>query len=188
MKDIEHKILERTYQTPGRARSAIARSTHMTRAERKRLGRLIDEWENAGTLDHVVAGHPSEPGEPSHPAVELVDAPREPTVERKPAPLLGRSVPRYPVEDEPPERAPVLASSARIGLNALVRVQLTLYGLAILHGSRGRVSVPETLLETRGVWTTTLWDLMVALGPSVNAGDEPIVGGTIEVLDARVAP
>ncbi len=178
MTDVELKIKSRAYQSPGRARVAISRAS-LRPKEKNRLRDLVDLWENEGVVDHVVGGLP-ERNEPEEPEAHRA-TPREPPLE-----LLGESETfELPIPNL--DRISLMKRTALgINLNAVVRVRLTMLGLAQLHDARHRVSVPEDLVQRCGVWETTLWELMAAFGPKFSLGDEPFVNGVIEVLDTRM--
>lgn len=163
MSDIERRIRERSYQSPGRARATIARAK-LGRKESTRLGALVDDWENEGVLDHVVAGEPP------------VEATRVEVVESR----NGASA-------ESNGRGHALAIPfIRLGFGARIRARLTPAGVALLYAARDRVAVPANLLERQGVWETELWEFMSVFGPSFSVGsDSPTVDGVFEVIDAR---
>jgi hypothetical protein len=58
MNDIEQRIRNRSYLSPGRARAGLSRSL-LTKSEKARMGELIDEWEAEGAVDPVVGGLPT---------------------------------------------------------------------------------------------------------------------------------
>lgn len=166
--EIERKIRDRAYQSPSRARAAVSRSRLGQKAQ-ARLVTLIDVWENEAPVDHVVAGLPEAA------PTEIVDPGDEHSGPTNGEPASnGRSVRHLPVT------APVL----RININARVRVKLTIEGVALLHGARASgVQIPDDLLARQGVWETTLWQLMAALGPKFTLGGEPIEKSVIELLE-----
>jgi hypothetical protein len=70
----------------------------------------------------------------------------------------------------------------KINLNARVRVTLTPAGVARIL-ARDVTALPKTILFDRGVWETQLWELMVALGPTIYAGGPLlVVDNAVEVL------
>ena len=174
---IETRIRNRQYQSPSRARAAVSRS-HLKARQKDRLTELCDVWEGESTNGATVGG-PPENGE-AH-AAELVD----PKAMRFDAGNGGMSNAAVVEAVRRQLDEPELDPPFRVHLNARVRVRLTPCGVAILHGARHRVKVPEDLIDKRGVWETELWTLMSAMGPSLEVGDAPIVDNTLEVLLPR---
>lgn len=173
MIDIEQKVQSRSYQSPSRARAALGRSGVKPK-DKARIGALIDQWENEGTVDHIVAGMP-----------EALEAELVGAAKGERAGFWGEQLPSQN------GKGPFLAlREARMLLNldALVRVRLTVAGIARLYAVRDQVAVPDNLLERGGVWETSLWELASVLGPHLAVGtpEALIANNCIEVLDARV--
>lgn len=167
MVDVKTKIEQRAYQSPGRARAAVAAANLSPREQKQLLG-LITAWENEEPLETVIAGTPEAL------EAELVDA------------AVGRDS-----EVAPPAKSAngasemhiTVLSAHSVSLNARVRVRLTAAGVAALHAARKKVLVPDDLVERRGVWETELWTLMVAFGDALFVGGEPLtVNHEIEFL------
>lgn len=187
MNDIETRIKERGYQSPGRARAAI-KMAKIKGKERTRLEELIDEWEGEGVADVVVAGVP----------VEGSDAAARPKRNGRRHPQMSGDVsggpngvtilPEGTIRNgklEPMRLLPAGDGDVAIvvNLNARIRARLTPYGVSLLYAARSKVAVPEDLMARQGVWETDLWQFMIVMSPYLSTGDEAVtVGSNIELL------
>lgn len=178
MADIEARIKQRSYQTPGRARAAIKMSPSIKGKERARLEELVDAWENEGSIDAVVGGVP---------AGEFVELSAGQTLVLDPPAANGRTYPQLSGSiSDPPDSgsvvhakmAPVgtraLSSPLTVSLNARVRARLTPYGVSLLYAARSKVAVPEDLMAKQGVWEVELWQFMLVMGEHLSMGDAPV--------------
>lgn len=166
--EIETRIRTRQYQSPARARSAVGRS-HLSARDKRRLGELIDGWENEPSVDIVVGGLPAEKLE-----AELVD------VATGELAMGFRGKP-----SRVPETRALASQPFALRLDALVRVRLTTAGIAALHAARQRICVPEDIVARGGVWQGPLWELMTALGPAYSETEPLTMASVLEVLEAR---
>jgi hypothetical protein len=162
MTDVAQKIEDRSYQSPGRARAALARS-HVSAAARRKLSLAIDAWEGEGSLEPPVVGAlpPGSNAAEVHEA-ELVDRAEVPSgVVRK----LGVTV----------------------SLNVPVRARLTPYGMHVLYTRRKIVPGAEDALGKGGVWETTLAQFMLAFGEHLEGPEQesPVEDFAIEVFGSR---
>lgn len=153
MSAIEKRILERGYQTPGRARAAISMSHQVKGKDKARLLGLVDAWEAEGLAGAVVGGLPEAEPTPSEGSVR----------NGKLAPSNGIII----------RSGSNLQASMTINLNARIRARLTPYGVSVLYAARDQVTVPADLLEQRGVWETELWQFMAVMATAA-VGDAPV--------------
>lgn len=157
MSNIESRIDERSYQSPGRARAAIA-NAGIKGSLRTRLLEKIDAWEAEESVDAVVGGVPQGSFEPA-----------------------TRVLPTPAVRLLPPTAA--LESPITVNLNARVRARLTPYGVSLLYAARDKVAVPDNLMENRGVWETSLWQFVSVMGEHLTLGDDAVtVDSNVELL------
>lgn len=166
MNDIEQRIRERGYQSPSRARQALARSTKLSKEQKQKLGLAIQVWEEEGSLKPPVVG-----------ALPPGDA--EPEADVPARPSHAAEVVAAIVSTGPTVQLPLT-----LNLNAFIRARLTTFGVHVLYAARGKVPVPEDLLAKGGVWETTLAHFMVAFGDHLE-GDIPVVGFEIELTRLR---
>lgn len=161
MTDVAQKIEDRSYQSPSRARAALARS-NVSAAVRRKLSQAIQAWEDEGALEPPVVGAlPAAQSNGEAHEAELVDREEPSAVVRK----LG----------------------LQVSLNAPVRARLTPYGMHALYTRRKVVPVPEDVLGKGGVWDTTLAHFMLAFGEQLEGpeGESPVEDFSIEVFGAR---
>ena len=160
MTDIAQKIEDRVYQSPSRARQALARS-NVSPAVRKKLAQAIQAWEDEPVLEPPVVGAlPAGSAAEVHEA-ELVDREEPSGVVRK----LG----------------------TRLSLNAPVRARLTPYGMHVLYTRRKTVPLPDDLLGKGGVWDTTLAQFILAFGEQLEGPEHesPVEDFELEVFGTR---
>lgn len=151
--DIETRIRERGYQSPGRARAAVTR-LGCTRKEKARLVALVDAWESEGVPEIVVGGVP------------VIDSVEGATI--APVRLLPAAKPR---------------SILTISLDAAIRARLTPFGVSVLFAARDKVNLPPDLLENQGVWETTLGQLMLVMGEHMVGDEPVTLRGEIELVE-----
>jgi hypothetical protein len=170
MTDIAQKIEDRSYQSPSRARQALARSG-LSLTQKRKLAAAIQAWEDEGALEPPIVG--------ALPAGDTVD------------PHFGREVHEGQLVEPP---APTNGSSsgelrlpALVNLNAFVRARLTPFGMHILYTARKDVPVPDDVLRKGGVWETTLAHFMIAFGQHLQGPDNavPVERFEIEFLNVR---
>lgn len=174
--DIESNIVERVYQSPGRARSAISRSQLPPKSKARMFG-LVDKWEAEGASEPPVVGGLAEAESANgtndvrvHPPVEVINGARR----------LLRS-------GNGDQLAVPLGLPLVLNLNVRIRAQLTPYGVSLLYAARSKVIVPDDLLSSGGVWETSLAEFMIVMGPYLSTdADTPTLGFTIELL--RLTP
>lgn len=183
MTDIETRIRERSYQTPGRARAAIKMGKIKGKA-RVELETLVDAWESEGTVDAVVGGVPvADDAEPKKPRANGRRHPQTSGSISEPAPLEGsvQNGKLAPIRLLPSGRE--LAEPIAVNLNARIRARLTPYGVALLYAARHKVAVPEDLMSKQGVWEIELWQFMLVMGEHLAMGDAAVTeGSSIELL------
>lgn len=171
---IERRIQDRGYQTPNRARAAIARAKLSPRTKTQLHG-LVDVWENESEPPPLVGG--------------LAEVRDDRPVIAPPTEIIEGTFDTVG-GDLSAMGSTKLERPLAIHLAATIRARLTPYGVSILWHARNRVPVPDNLMETGGVWETTLAFFMVAMGPHLEGGgltnEPPTVAFRIELLDPRV--